>query len=262
MMPHGSPLNYESERGEMRVNVIGYGTVGKAQAFLMQRLKHEVFIFDPQLFPAVKCPEKKVELTFVCTPEHAVEEVVQNLVREHVEGLYVIKSTVSAGITEELMKKYGVHIAHNPEFLREEYANEDVLNPDRIIIGQCCKEHAEKLVALYAPMNKPTFITDTTTSEAVKLLSNSYLATLITFWNEANELAEKLDLNVNEIAELVCADNRMSVYGTSKFGEPFDGKCLPKDLRNLIRAYRGNNSNPILFEAVEKLNEKLKRYPQ
>ena len=246
----------------MRVNVIGYGTVGKAQTFLLQRLKQEVFVFDPFLFPAVQCPEKNVELTFVCTPEHAVDEAVQNLVREQVEGLYVIKSTTSVGMTEELMKRYGVHIAHNPEFLREDYANEDVLNPDRIIIGQCCEEHAEKLITLYASMDKPIFVTDATTSEAVKLLSNSYLATLITFWNEANELSEKLGLNVKEVAKLVCADNRMSVYGTSKFGESFEGKCLPEDLRNLIRAYRGHDSNPILFEAVEKLNEKLKRYQQ
>jgi len=147
----------------MRINVIGYGTVGKAQTFLLQRLKHEVFIFDPYLFPAVKCPEKNVDLTFVCTPEHAVDEALRNLIRERVEGLYVIKSTTSVGTTEELMKKYDVHIVHNPEFLREQYANEDVANPDRIIIGQCCKEHAEKLVSLYAPMNKPIFVTDPTT---------------------------------------------------------------------------------------------------
>jgi UDP-glucose 6-dehydrogenase len=85
---------------------------------------------------------------------------------------------------------------------------------------------------------------------------------LITFWNEANEIAEKLGLNISEVAELTCADSRMSVYGTAKFGESFAGKCLPKDLRNLIRAYRENDSNPILFEAVEALNEKLKRYRQ
>lgn len=229
----------------MRVFVIGYGTVGKAQAFLLQRLKHEVFIFDPLLFPAVKCPERNVDLTFICTHEEGVDEVVQNLIREHVEGLYVIKSTTVVGVTEALMEKYGVHIAHNPEFLREDYADQDAVNPDRIIIGQCCREHAEKMVALYAPMNKPIFVTDNTTSEAVKLLSNAYLATLITFWNEANELAEKLGLNISEVAELTCSDSRMSDHGTAKFGEPFGGKCLPKDLRKLIRAFRGNGSNPI-----------------
>jgi UDPglucose 6-dehydrogenase len=247
------------ERGEMRVNVIGYGTVGKAQTFLLQRLKHEVFIFDPCLFPAVNRPEKSVDLTFICTQEHAVDEALQNLIRERVEGLYVIKSTTSVGITEELTKKYGVHIAHNPEFLRENYAKEDVVNPDRIIIGQCCKDHAEKLVALYAPMNKPIFVTDTTTSEAVKLLSNSHLAMLITFWNETNELAEKLGLNINEVAELVRADHRVATYGTRKFGDPFEGKCLPTNLDQLITAFHSSGLNPLLFEAIKKYNQRLSK---
>jgi UDPglucose 6-dehydrogenase len=243
----------------MRINVIGYGTVGKAQTFLLQRLKHEVFIFDPYLFPAVICPEKNADLTFICTPEHAVDEALQNLIRERVEGLYVIKSTTKVGTTEELMKKYGVHISHNPEFLREQCANEDVANPDRIIIGQCCKEHAEKLVSLYAPMNKPIFVTNPTTSEATKLLSNSYLAMLITFWNEANELAEKLGLNIHEVAKLVRADSRVSAYGTSKFGQPFGGKCLPSNLDQLINAFHSEELNPLLFEAVKKYNLRLRK---
>jgi UDPglucose 6-dehydrogenase len=247
------------KKGRMRINVIGYGTVGKAQAFLLQRLKHEVFVFDPYVFPSIKHPEKNVDLTFVCTSEHVVNEVLQNLIEESVEGVYVIKSTTSVGTTKELMKKYGVHISHNPEFLREHSAYEDVANPDRIIIGQCCKEHAEKLVSLYAPLKKPIFITDPTTSEAAKILSNSYLAMLITFWNEANELAEKLELNIREVAELVCADSRMSGYGTSKFGEPFGGKCLPASVDQLIDAFHSEGLNPTLFEAIKKYNLRLEK---
>ena len=52
----------------MRVNIIGYGTVGKAQAFLLQKMKHKVFVFDPYPLPAMDCPEKNVDLTFICTP--------------------------------------------------------------------------------------------------------------------------------------------------------------------------------------------------
>jgi UDPglucose 6-dehydrogenase len=133
------------------------------------------------------------------------------------------------------------------------------MNPDRIIIGQCCKEHAEKLVSLYAPLEKPIFITDPTTSEAAKLLSNSYLAMLITFWNEASELAEKRGLNIHEVAELVRADSRVSAYGTSKFGQPFGGKCLPSNLDQLINAFRSAGLNPLLFEAVKKYNQRLQR---
>lgn len=243
----------------MRINVIGYGTVGKAQAFLLQRLKHEVFVFDPYLFPSIKHPEKDVDLTFLCTPEHALNKVLQNLIEEHVKGMYVIKSTTSVGTTEELMKKYGVHISHNPEFLREHNAYEDAANPDRIIIGQCCQEHAEKLVSLYAPLKKPIFVTDPATSEAAKILSNAYLAMLITFWNEANELAEKLGLNIHEVAELVCADSRMSTHGTSKFGEPFGGKCLPESVDQLISAFHSEGLNPMLFEAIKKYNLRLQK---
>jgi UDPglucose 6-dehydrogenase len=241
----------------MRINVIGYGTVGEAQAFLLRRLKQEVFVFDPYLFPSIKRPEKDVDLTFVCTSEHVLNEVLQNLIEEHVEGAYVIKSTTSVGTTEELMKKYDVHILHNPEFLREHSAHEDVVNPDRIIIGQCCNEHAEKMVSLFTPLKRPIFITDPTTSEAVKILSNSYLAMLITFWNEANELAEKLRANIHEVADLVCADGRMSAYGTSKFGEPFEGKCLPASVDQLISAFHSEGLNPTLFEAIKKYNLRL-----
>lgn len=241
----------------MRINVIGYGTVGKAQTYLMQKLGHEVFVFDPYLFPAVKNPEKNVAFTFICTPECAVDGAVQNLIKEDVNGLYVIKSTVSVETTEKLMKKYGVHIAHNPEFLRENFANEDVVDPDRIIIGQCCKAHVEELSSLYEPMRKPIFVTDPTTSEAVKLLSNSYLAVLITFWNEANELAGKLGASIDKIAKLVCADRRMSAYGTCKFGQPFGGKCLPSNLDQLINAFHAQGLNPLLFEAVKKYNLRM-----
>ncbi|MBT0159572.1 UDP-glucose/GDP-mannose dehydrogenase family protein [Candidatus Bathyarchaeota archaeon A05DMB-2] len=243
----------------MRINVIGYGTVGKAQAFLMRKLEHEVFIFDPYVFPSITAPEESVDLTFICTPENAVDESVQALIKERVKGLYVIKSTLSVGTTEALMKKYSVHIMHNPEFLRENSAYEDVKNPDRIIIGQCCKEHGEKLASLYSPMKKPVYITDPTTSEVAKLLSNSHLAMLITFWNEANELAQKLGLNIRELAEMVTADSRISSYGTDKFGEPFEGKCLPANLDQLITAFHGAGSNPLLFEAIKKYNQRLSK---
>jgi UDPglucose 6-dehydrogenase len=244
---------------QMRINVVGYGTVGKAQAFLLRKLNHEVFVFDPYVFPGVTAPEKNVDLTFICTPESAVEESVQTLLKEEVTGLYVIKSTVTVGTTEALIKKYGIHLTHNPEFLRENTACNDVENPDRIIIGQCCQEHGAELVSLYSPMKKPVFITDPTSSEAAKLLSNSHLAMLITFWNEADQLAEKCGLDISELAKLVTADNRISLYGTSKFGEPFEGKCLPANLDQLITAFHDAGLNPLLFEAIKKYNQRLSK---
>jgi nucleotide sugar dehydrogenase len=242
----------------MRINVVGYGTVGRAQSFLLRRLNHEVFVFDPHVFPLVRCPQRDVDLTFVCTPEYAVDEVIRNLMEWRVTGLYVIKSTTSIGATEKLMKKYGVHISHNPEFLRERCPFEDVLNPARIIIGQCCKNHGEMLASLYEPLKKPVYVTDPKTSEAVKLFSNAYLSTLITFWNEVWEFSQKAGLNVYEVAELMKADGRVSPYGTATFGQPFGGKCLPANLDMLISAFQEAGLNPALFEAVREVNLKMK----
>jgi UDPglucose 6-dehydrogenase len=241
----------------MRVQIVGEGVVGSAQAFLMRRLKHEVFIYDP--YKGKNSIERRVDITFICTPEQNVEEAIQKLLAEGVEGLYVIKSTVPVGITEKLMEKYKVHICHNPEFLREKHAIEDVMNPDRIIIGECCWRHGEILQELYSPLGKPIYRTKPMVSELAKLVSNAYLSTLITFWNEVFLLAEKLKVDVGEVAELVCSDSRMSRYGTSKFGEPFGGKCLPKDLEHLINIFHQEGLNPILFSAVKRFNEGLKK---
>jgi len=209
------------------------------------------------LFPEIKSPKKEVDISFICTPDFAVEEAISNLVENEVNGLFVIKSTVPIGATERLSKKFNVHICHNPEFLREAYAYEDVVNPDRIIIGQCCPEHGKLLSSIYSPLKKPIYITSSKASETIKLLSNSYLAMLITFWNEANELCKKLGCDIKEIANLVCADRRISRYGTRKFGEAFGGKCLPKDLNHLIAAFRKHGLNPLLFDAVRDYNSSL-----
>ena len=243
----------------MRVNIIGFGTVGRAQEVLLKKLGHQVFVFDPYVFPEVKTPEKNVDLTFICAPGNVVPEAVRLLKEQGVLGLYVIKSTVPIGSADQLAEDFNIHLLSNPEFLREDHASEDVLNPDRIIIGQCCCEHAQLLSSLYAPIQKPIYITSRSEAEAAKLLSNAYLSVLITFWNEADELTNKLKINSKEVARLVCSDVRMSSYGTSKFGHPYDGKCLPMCMDELIAAFRGAGLNPMLLEAARTYNSRIKK---
>jgi UDPglucose 6-dehydrogenase len=247
----------------MKVQIIGMGVVGKAQAYLFSKLGHEVYGFDinHETSEFAKKLEEPVhaDITFICTPEAVVEEVIQSLLARQVQGLYVIKSTVPVGTTEKLMEKYGIHICHNPEFLREKSPYEDVLKPDRIIIGQCCSQHGNLLAQLYSPLSAPIYLTTPRVSELAKLVSNAYLSTLITFWNEVFLLTEKLKVDVREVAELVCSDHRMSRYGTSKFGEPFNGRCLPKDLEQLINTFHQKGLTPILFSAVKRFNEELKK---
>lgn len=240
----------------MNIQVVGYGVVGKAQEFLMRQMGHSVTVYDPYVLSESQLSQN-VDITFICAPEDVVEGVIERLMISKVQGLYVIKSTVPVGTTEGLMEKHRIHICHNPEFLREKYAFEDVVNPDRIVIGRCCAEHGELLANLYAPLGKPICMTVPKISELAKLVSNAHLSMLITFWNEVAQLADKLNISIEELAEIVTSDHRISKYGTSKFGEPFGGKCLPKDLDHLIRCYRTLGLNPIIFEAIKKYNEKL-----
>jgi nucleotide sugar dehydrogenase len=247
----------------MKVQIIGVGVVGGAQAYLCSKLGHEVLGFDPsqQTFEYAKMEKsytRDADVTFVCTPETAVLGVIEKLMKQNVQGLYVIKSTVPSGTTASLMNKLDIHICHNPEFLREENAYYDVMHPNAIVIGQCCPEHSEVLRKLYAPMGCPIVISNPTLTETTKLTLNSYLATLITFWNQVSTVSENLHIDIKELAGIVRLNPRVSAYGTDFFGSPFGGKCLPKDLAQLIEVVKGSKANPSFLEAVRDYNKTIR----
>jgi len=245
------------------VQVIGLGTVGLAQAHILNRLGCRVYGFDPLVKEApadyvtfsTNQPFTDCDITFICTMEGQVENAVKQLATSGYKGLVVIKSSVLPKTTRTLMAKYGLHICHNPEFIRERTALRDAANPDRIVIGQCCSKHGQQLQTLYQPLNTQIIRVDPTTSETSKLLSNAYLAMMISFWNQTHQLAQKLDISSADLAEIVTADKRISKHGTKWFGKSFDGKCLPKDLAHLIKAYETEGIEAPLLKAIKKIND-------
>jgi UDP-glucose 6-dehydrogenase len=249
------------------IQVIGLGTVGVVHARVLENLGCDVYGYDPFLkeTPAncvtfsANAPFLDCSITFICTMECQVEDAVRKLAASGYEGLIVIKSSVVPKTTETLMAKYGVHICHNPEFIRERTALRDASRPDFVVIGQCCEEHGQQLRTLYKPLNSRIIMVDPTTSETAKLHVNAYLALMISYWNQVHLLAQKLGISSADLAEIVTADKRISKHGTKWFGESFDGKCLPKDLVHLIGAYRAEGINPIILEAVREVNDACKR---
>jgi len=155
------------------------------------------------------------------------------------------------------MDKYAIHICHNPEFLVERIAFESISHPSVIVIGQCCQKHADIMKKFYNPVNTQIVVTDPTTSEIVKLTINSYLATLISFWNEINRVTSAIGVSTENVATIAKLNPRVSAYGTEFFGSPFGGKCLPKDLDQLIQLYHQTNVNPMLLESIRDFNKKL-----
>ncbi len=246
----------------MKIQIIGVGIVGGAQACLASKLGHEVLGVDrsrptSEYARMVKEPERDVDVTFICTQEGVVPGVVAELLNRHVKGLYVIKSTVPSGTTQSLMERHGIHICHNPEFLVEKTAMESVSHPSMVVIGQCCPAHSEILKEFYTPLGCPIVVSHPTITETVKLTLNSYLATLITFWNQIDKVTRALGLETEEVARIARLNPRVSAYGTEFFGAPFGGKCLPKDLEQLIHISHEVGADSSMLEAVRDFNKTI-----
>lgn len=153
-------------------------------------------------------------------------------------SLVVGKSTVPVGSAERLagVLPEGVRLAWNPEFLREGFAVQDTLHPDRIVVGVHGEDggRAEKLLrevyAIPVAEGSPFVVTDFPTAELVKTAANSFLATKISFINAMAEICEAAGGDVVKLAEAIGHDERIG----NKFlraGVGFGGGCLPKDIR-------------------------------
>nr|WP_199883218.1 UDP-glucose/GDP-mannose dehydrogenase family protein [Streptomyces sp. CB01580] len=166
----------------------------------------------------------------------AVDALAPHLVRP---CLVVGKSTVPVGTADRLARrlqelapaKTGADLAWNPEFLREGFAVEDTLRPDRIVLGVRTAQAERTLRELYRPLgDPPCVVTDFATAELVKTAANSFLATKISYINAMAELCEAVDADVVALAEALSHDDRIG----KRFLHPgigFGGGCLPKDIR-------------------------------
>jgi UDPglucose 6-dehydrogenase len=199
----------------------------------------EVGAFGDVHFVCVNTPQKHGE--YACDMSY-VDAAIASLA-PHLRGpaLVVGKSTVPVGSADRLARTIAelapagadAELAWNPEFLREGFAVQDTLHPDRIVVG-VRSERAEKVLReVYAtPIaeGSPFVVTDFPTAELVKTSANSFLATKISFINAMAEVCEAAGGDVAKLAEAIGHDDRIG----KKFlraGIGFGGGCLPKDIR-------------------------------
>ena len=154
-------------------------------------------------------------------------------------ALVVGKSTVPVGTAHEIEERLkataatGVEVAWNPEFLREGFAVEDTLRPDRLVVGVRSQRAEDLLREVYAPLleiNTPFLVTDFPTAELVKVAANSFLATKISFINAMAEVCEAAGADVTQLAQAIGYDPRIGNRFLAA-GLGFGGGCLPKDIR-------------------------------
>ena len=189
------------------------------------------------------------EIVFICLPTpmnkngschtDIVEKAIKRVVEFGKAKTVVIKSTVSPGTCAKWNKKFDIDIVFNPEFLTEANAVSDFENQSRIILGGP-RTSTTKLKTVFSKVfPKATIVkTDSTYAEMVKYVTNSFLATKVSFANEMYQICNGLEIDYDKVIEYATYDERLgnshwSVPGPdSDFG--YGGHCFPKDVKALI----------------------------
>jgi UDPglucose 6-dehydrogenase len=173
----------------------------------------------------------------------------------------VMKSTVPAGTGESIRRDLpGLSYVSCPEFLKEGTAVADFMHPDRVVVGADAgdDEAADLVAALYEPLEGEILRTDVASAEMIKLASNAFLATKISFINEIANVCEEVGADVGEVARGMGADTRI---GSSflRAGIGYGGSCFPKDV-SALKMLAGNTGYHFqLLTSVIEVNELQKR---
>ena len=178
----------------------------------------------------------------------------------------VDKSTVPVGTAEKVEAAIKENatvdfaVVSNPEFLREGFAVDDFLNPDRVVVGTSDNRAVQIMTELYKPFIRdghPLIIMDEKSAELTKYAANSFLATKITFMNEVANFCERVGADVDKVREGIGSDSRIG----HKFLYPgigFGGSCFPKDVSALVKSGAQAGYSFEIIQSVLDVNERQK----
>ena len=263
----------------MKIGIVGQGYVGTAVRAVFQK-HYDVRTYDinTKLSTCDTLQELVTdsEVIFVCVPTpmntdgscntNIVEDVVSDIndvVRidrlnhnPKTDKIVVIKSTVTPGTTERLNEENdNITVVFNPEFLTEANFIEDFKTQDRIIIGGD-RPATTKVRQMYSVAFPETPIVKTgpTTAEMVKYMTNTFLATKVSFANEIKMICDKLGIDYDKVVEYSIYDERL---GKSHWAVPgpdghygFGGSCFPKDINALIKVAEQMDIPPNILSAA------------
>ena len=259
----------------MNIGIIGQGFVGNA---IYQRFKnyYEIKTYD---LDKSKCNSSEQEtldneIVFVCLPTpmnpdgscniDLVESAIKRCFEFGITKIVVIKSTVTPGTTAKINSLYpNLDVVFNPEFLTEVNAVEDFNNTTRVILGGPRKattilKRIYSKVFAYAHIVK----TGSTHAEMVKYVTNTFLATKVSFANEIHQICDGLDIDYDKVIEYATLDKRL---GKSHWQVPgpdgdfgYGGHCLPKDVKALIDVAHDLNVQPRMLNSVDTKNNEVR----
>ncbi len=249
------------------IGVIGLGMVGGTLAKWFKRKKIKFIGYDKYKKIGNLKDLEDCKIIFLCLPSPYDREAGYNLSAQKevieyfkIPKIFVIKSTVLPGTTENFQKKYKKHkFLFNPEFLREAEPWETFINADLQIMSytQKSKNLAKEILKLLPKGKNFTGVMKATEAEIVKQAMNLFLAMKVIFANQIYELSQKLKVDYENIRKALESESRL---GKSHFDvfhggyRGFGGKCLPKELLALTYQYKKLKLNPKLLQTIWRIN--------
>ena len=215
------------------------------------------------IFLALPTPEDEdgsADLKYIL----GVADDIGKLIKDY--KVIVDKSTVPVGTSDKVKAAIAKHakvdfdVVSNPEFLREGFAVDDFLKPERIVVGSSSDRATALMQKLYKPYvrsGNPIIIMDEKSAELTKYASNSFLAAKITFMNEIANFCEKVGADVDKVRIGMGTDSRIG----KRFlfpGIGYGGSCFPKDVKALHKSGLDNNYNFKILDAVINVNARQK----
>jgi UDPglucose 6-dehydrogenase len=167
---------------------------------------------------------------------------------------------VSETIKRYCKAKVEFDVASNPEFLREGFAVDDLMHPDRIVIGVKTQRPVQAMKEIYTPFDAPIIVTDINSAELIKHAANSFLALKISYINAVSVICEATGANVQEVANGMGMDSRIGRrFLDASLG--FGGSCFPKDLSAFIQISNQLGYDFSLLKEVQRINdEQMNRF--
>ena len=231
----------------------------KFSTSLEEGLNHGEIIF--LALPTPEDEDGSADLSYVLGAAKDIGKLIKSY------KVIVDKSTVPVGTAEKVTNTISnetdvdFDVVSNPEFLREGFAVDDFLKPERIVIGSSSEQATDLMKKLYKPFvrsGNPILVMDEKSAELTKYAANSFLATKITFMNEIANFCEKVGADVDKVRVGMGTDSRIG----KRFlfpGIGYGGSCFPKDVKALHKSGNDAGYSFEILDAVIKVNDVQKR---
>ncbi|MEM8900060.1 MAG: UDP-glucose/GDP-mannose dehydrogenase family protein [Bacteroidota bacterium] len=226
---------------------------------LAEAVKHAEVIF--LALPTPPMEDGSADLKYVLGVAHEIGELLEDY------RVVVNKSTVPVGTADKVREAIAMHtevefdVVSNPEFLREGYAVQDFMKPERIVIGSSSERATEVMRRLYKPFvmsGNPVLMMDERSAEVTKYAANSFLAAKISFMNEIANLCEKVGADVDNVRRGMGTDSRIG----KRFlfpGVGYGGSCFPKDVSALHKTAAEYGYDFRILDSVMGVNDDQKK---